>query len=56
MREPFGVDALDDTELVEIDWQAADLVKHPHFGLDGVMDAWSSGFRCCIRPSRRPVG
>lgn len=39
MSEPFDVDALDDTEPFEIDRQAAHLFKHPHLGLDDVMDA-----------------
>ena len=42
MREPFDVDALDDTEPFEVDRQAAHLFKHPSLGLDDVLDVWSS--------------
>lgn len=42
MSEPFDLDALDDNEPLEIDTQAAHLFKHPHLGLEDVMDVWSS--------------
>ncbi len=42
MSEPFDLDALDDSEPFEIDTQAAHLFKHPHLGLEDVMDVWSS--------------
>ena len=42
MSEAFDLEALDDTEPFEIDEQAAHLFKHPHLGLDDVIDAWSS--------------
>ena len=42
MSEPFDLEALDDTEPFEVDKQAAHLFKHPHLGMDDVIDAWSS--------------
>lgn len=42
MSEPFDLGALDDTEPFEVDEQAAHLFKHPHLGLDDVMDVWIS--------------
>lgn len=42
MSERFDPEALDDTEPFEVDRQAAHLFKHPHLGLDDVMDAWHS--------------
>jgi hypothetical protein len=42
MSEPFDLDALEDIEPFEIDKQAAHLFKHPHLGMDDVIDAWIS--------------
>lgn len=38
----FDIDALDDESPFEIDQQAAHLFKHPHLGIDDVMEAWES--------------
>ncbi len=42
VSEPFDVDGLDDVEPFEVDKQAAHLFKHPHLGLEDVMDVWNS--------------
>ena len=42
MSEPFDLEALDDIEPFEVDKQAAHLFKHPHLGMDDVIDAWGS--------------
>ena len=42
MSEPFDLEALDDIESFEVDTQAAHLFKHPHLGMDDVIDAWGS--------------
>lgn len=42
MCDRFDLDALDDAEPFEVDRQAAHLFKHPHLGLDDVMDVWNS--------------
>ena len=42
MSEPFDLDVLDDEEPFEVDQQTAHLFKHPHLGLEDVMDVWNS--------------
>lgn len=38
----FDLDSLDDDSPFEIDRQAAHLFKHPHLGLEDVMEVWLS--------------
>ncbi|KGN30854.1 hypothetical protein N802_05520 [Knoellia sinensis KCTC 19936] len=42
MAEFFDPDWLDEGEPFEIDAQAAHLFKHPHLGVDDVLDVWAS--------------
>lgn len=42
MSGAFDLEQLDDLEPFEIDAQAAHLFKHPHLGLEDVMDVWAS--------------
>ena len=42
MSGPFDLEGLDDIEPFEVDEQAAHLFKHPHLGMDDVIDAWGS--------------
>lgn len=41
-RELLDVDLLDDENPFEVDDQAAHLFKHPHLGLDDVLDVWEN--------------
>jgi hypothetical protein len=38
----LDVDLLDDENPFEVDVQAAHLFKHPHLGLDDVLDVWEN--------------
>lgn len=38
----FDLDSLDEDDPFEIDVQAAHLFKHPHLGIDDVLDVWAS--------------
>jgi hypothetical protein len=40
--ERFDVDLLDDHDPFEIDSQAAHLFKHPHLGIDDILEVWAS--------------
>ncbi|WP_022923241.1 hypothetical protein [Serinicoccus marinus] len=42
MCEPFDLEALDEDAPFEVDQQAAHLFKHPHLGLDDVIDVWDA--------------
>ena len=42
VAELLDLDALDEDDPFEIDEQAAHLFKHPHLGVDDVLDAWAS--------------
>lgn len=42
MSEPVDLEALDDIEPFEVDEQIAHVFKHPHLGMDDVLEAWSS--------------
>jgi hypothetical protein len=42
VAELFDLDSLDEDEPFEIDGQAAHLFKHPHLGIDDVLDVWMS--------------
>ncbi|HYN56749.1 MAG TPA: hypothetical protein VES03_06095 [Motilibacterales bacterium] len=42
MAELFDLDSLDEDDPFEIDAQAAHLFKHPHPGVDDVLDVWAS--------------
>lgn len=42
MAEPFDLEALDDDNPFEIDRQAAHLFKHPHLGIEDILDVWRS--------------
>lgn len=42
VAELFDLDSLDGDEPFEIDAQAAHLFKHPHLGVDDVLDVWAS--------------
>jgi hypothetical protein len=46
-------DLLDSVDPLEFDQQAAHLFKHPHLGLDDVMDAWTSD--PLVDPARPPA-
>lgn len=41
-EERFSIEALDDESPFEIDHQQAHLFKHPHLGLDDVVEAWAA--------------
>lgn len=40
--DALDVDQLDDHDPFEVDTQAAHLFKHPHLGLDDVLEVWES--------------
>ena len=41
--DQFDLDMLDESDPFEIDTQAAHLFKHPHLGIEDVMEVWNSG-------------
>lgn len=42
VAERFDLDSLDEDDPFEIDEQAAHLFKHPHLGVDDVLDVWAN--------------
>lgn len=42
MAESFDLDQLEEGDPFEIDAQAAHLFKHPHLGVEDVLDVWTS--------------
>ena len=49
----FDLDSLDEDDPFEIDAQAAHLFKHPHLGVDDVLDVWASNPRSSTPRSHR---